>query len=725
MSVELTTAKELLARLVAFDTTSYKSNIPLIEFVEEYLRRHGVASRRVPTPDGQKASLFATIGPAGLGGIALSGHTDVVPVAGQAWDSDPFTLVERDGKLYGRGACDMKGFLACVLALVPAFTSRALRVPIHIAFSYDEEVGCTGVRPMIAEFGKALQMPRMVLVGEPTSMTVVDAHKGPVRWKVSLTGKAAHSSMPHLGVNAITYAGRLLGELERMEEELKALPPDNRFDPPYTTLQVTEIAGGTASNIVPVPCSFGWEIRRLPGFDGMSLDKRLRAFAAEHCLPEMQRAAPETTICHRNRQRGAGVPRRSQVRHRDRWRRSSPSRTTRSPSATPRRPACSRRAARRPSSSAPATSPRRTPPTSSSRSPSSPSAWRSSAASPTGPRARPCTPCCGKTPMNALLRTHTSVLDVAYEQSGPADGRPIVLLHGWPYDVRAYDAVAPHLAAAGHRVIVPYLRGYGPTRFLAAATVRSGEQAALGQDLVELLDALQIDRAVLAGFDWGGRAACVVAALGPERVYGLVTCTGYQIQDIAGSIKPADPEQEHRFWYQYYFHTERGRNGLTQKRGDLAKLLWRLWSPEWAFDDATFARSAASFDPDFVDVTIHSYRHRSGNAAGDPAYAAIEALLREAAEDRRTDRGRPRRGGWRQSGGEVDGPSALFHGALRAARIRECRAQSTAGSAESICGCRPCREQHPVDVSRTVHVLPDVRSRKARKTTTALCSPSP
>ena len=296
MSVELTTAKELLARLVAFDTTSYKTNIPLIEFVEEYLRRHGVASQRVPTPDGLKASLFATIGPSGLGGIALSGHTDVVPVTGQAWDSDPFTLVERDGKLYGRGACDMKGFLACVLALVPAYTARAFRVPIHIAFSYDEEVGCTGVRPMIAEFGKMLQMPRMVLVGEPTSMTVVDAHKGPVRWKVSLIGKAAHSSMPHLGVNAITYAGRLLAELERMEQELKSLTPDNRFDPPYTTLQVTEIAGGTASNIVPVPCSFGWEIRRLPGFDGMELDKRLRAFAAEHCLPEMQRAAPETSI---------------------------------------------------------------------------------------------------------------------------------------------------------------------------------------------------------------------------------------------------------------------------------------------------------------------------------------------------------------------------------------------------------------------------------------------
>ena len=390
MSVELATAKELLARLVAFDTTSYKTNIPLIEFVEEYLRSYGVASQRVPTADGQKASLFATIGPSGLGGIALSGHTDVVPVTGQAWDSDPFTLVERDGRLYGRGACDMKGFLACVLALVPAYTARTLRVPIHIAFSYDEEVGCTGVRPMIAEFGKTLQMPRMVLVGEPTRMTVVDAHKGPMRWKVALTGKAAHSSMPHLGVNAITYAGRLLGELERMEQELKSLTPDTRFDPPYTTLQVTEIcrrhrlqhrAGAVLVRLGDPPAAgLRWH-----GAGQAPARLRRRALPAR----DAARRAGDLDH-HRHRQRGAGVPRRSQVRHRARWPRSSPSRTTPSPSATPRRRACSRRAARRPSSSAPATSPRRTRPTSSSRSPSWRSAWASSAASRTGPRARPC-----------------------------------------------------------------------------------------------------------------------------------------------------------------------------------------------------------------------------------------------------------------------------------------------------------------------------------------------
>jgi acetylornithine deacetylase len=296
MGAELSTAKELLARLVAFDTTSHKTNIPLIAFVEDYLNRHGIDSVRVPTADGQKASLFATIGPSGTGGVALSGHTDVVPVASQNWSTDPFTMVERDGRLYGRGTCDMKGFLACVLALVPAFKARRLSLPIHIAFSYDEEVGCTGVRPMVAELGKTLVLPRMVVVGEPTTMTVVDAHKGPVRWSVDVTGKAAHSSMPHLGVNAITYAARLLGELARMEEELKRLPPNPRFDPPYTSLQVTQVEGGTASNIVPVPCWFGWEIRRLPGYDGMDLDQRLRRFAAEHCLPEMQRSAPETDI---------------------------------------------------------------------------------------------------------------------------------------------------------------------------------------------------------------------------------------------------------------------------------------------------------------------------------------------------------------------------------------------------------------------------------------------
>jgi acetylornithine deacetylase len=296
MSPSVSTAKELLARLVAFDTTSHKTNLPLIDFVEKYLAGHGIESHRVPTADGLKASLFATIGPRDAGGVALSGHTDVVPVAGQSWDTDPFKMAERDGKLYGRGTCDMKGYLACALAMVPDLVARKLERPFHIAFSYDEEVGCTGVRPMIAELGKALPLPRMVFVGEPSRMAVVDAHKGPARWRVELTGRAAHSSMPHYGVNAIAYAGRLVAELLRMEEELKASSHNPRFDPPWTTMQVTQIEGGTASNVVPVPCWFGWETRALPGFDPMTLDRRLRAFAEETCLPEMRRVAPEADI---------------------------------------------------------------------------------------------------------------------------------------------------------------------------------------------------------------------------------------------------------------------------------------------------------------------------------------------------------------------------------------------------------------------------------------------
>src|SRR5437763_5412741 len=195
-----------------------------------------------------------------------------------------------------------------------------------------------------------------------------------------------------------------------------------------------------------------------------------------------------------------------------------------------------------------------------------------------------------------LKRIHTPTLEIAYEESGPAIGTPVVLLHGFPYDPRAYDSVVPPLVTAGCRTIVPYLRGYGPTRFLAAETPRSGQQAALARDLLDLLDALALPSAVLAGYDWGGRAACIVAALWPERVRGLVSGCGYNLQDIPGSVVPADPEQEHRYWYQYYFHSERGRAGLAANRRALCRLLWRLWSPNWRFDEATFERSAASFD---------------------------------------------------------------------------------------------------------------------------------
>jgi pimeloyl-ACP methyl ester carboxylesterase len=226
------------------------------------------------------------------------------------------------------------------------------------------------------------------------------------------------------------------------------------------------------------------------------------------------------------------------------------------------------------------------------------------------------------------LSVRTPTLEIAFEARGPADGVPIILLHGFPDDVRAWDGVAPALAAEGHRVLVPWLRGYGPTRFLDAATPRSGQQAALGADLRDFMDALGIRRAFLAGYDWGGRAACIVAALWPERVSALVSITGYNIQDIAAAARPGSAEQEYRYWYQWYLHTPRGRAGLEQNRRELCRLLWRLWSPNWRFDDATFDRTAASFDnPDFVDVATQSYRHRYGQAPGDPALEPLERRL--------------------------------------------------------------------------------------------------
>lgn len=227
-----------------------------------------------------------------------------------------------------------------------------------------------------------------------------------------------------------------------------------------------------------------------------------------------------------------------------------------------------------------------------------------------------------------LRHVAAGVLDVAYDEAGPPDGTPVVLLHGFPYDVHAFDEVTPLLVDRGCRTIVPYLRGYGATRFRSAETPRSGQQAVLGHDLLALLDALSLRTAVLAGYDWGGRAACVVAALWPERVHGLVSCGGYNIQDIASSGTPQPPDAEFRYWYQYYFHGERGRAGLARYRRELGQLLWRLWSPTWRFDDATYARTAASFDnPDFVDVVIHSYRHRFGLAPGDPAVEETEKRL--------------------------------------------------------------------------------------------------
>ena len=222
----------------------------------------------------------------------------------------------------------------------------------------------------------------------------------------------------------------------------------------------------------------------------------------------------------------------------------------------------------------------------------------------------------------------TSLLSIDYETTGNASGPAVILLHGFPYDVRAYDEVGQIVAAAGARVIAPYLRGFGRTRFLDENTVRSGQQAALGQDLIDLLDALEIERAVVAGYDWGGRAACIAAALFPERVEGLVTGQGYNIQDIAHSDSPSLPEWEKTYWYQYYFHSPRGRRGLEENREALCELLWRDWSPTWPDAAKAFPASAASLqNPDFVDVVIHSYRHRYGLEAGDPRYDELERRL--------------------------------------------------------------------------------------------------
>lgn len=221
----------------------------------------------------------------------------------------------------------------------------------------------------------------------------------------------------------------------------------------------------------------------------------------------------------------------------------------------------------------------------------------------------------------------TSRLSIAYEQHGPEDGPPVILLHGFPYSPRAYDAIAPILAERGLRTIVPYLRGFGPTRFLSPDTMRSGEQAALGTDLIELIGALDLDRPVVAGYDWGGRAACVTAALRPDLVRGLVTGGGYNLFGPPVTA-PLPPEVEHVLWYQYYLHTERGKAMLESNRRGFCRLLWKLWSPNWTFSDETFAKSAESLDsPDFVEVVLHSYRHRSGLVPGDPALSDMANRL--------------------------------------------------------------------------------------------------
>jgi acetylornithine deacetylase len=289
-------AHAMLAELVRFDTTSRDGNIPLIEFVEDYLDSWGIPHFRVDYEAGKKTNLFATIGPDIAGGIVLSGHTDVVPVDGQTWASNPFELTERDGRLYGRGTCDMKGFIAVALALVPQFKAANLKTPIHLALSCDEEVGCKGVRPLVAHIRDHMKKPRAVIVGEPTSMQVVNAHKAALTFSTEVTGHEAHSSLTDQGVNAIMVAGELLGEISRIREDLTARgDPSHRFNPPYSTIHVGVIEGGTAKNIVPRRCAFQWETRLLPLDDPAEVPARFEKFAAS-LEPAMKKIAGDTGI---------------------------------------------------------------------------------------------------------------------------------------------------------------------------------------------------------------------------------------------------------------------------------------------------------------------------------------------------------------------------------------------------------------------------------------------
>lgn len=290
------TPKEMLAKLVSFNTESQRSNLDLIHFCRDYLASLGVESRLAPSPDGQKANLYATIGPKGDGGIVLSGHTDVVPVAGQDWTSDPWTLTERDGKLYGRGTCDMKGFDAIGLALVPEMLAAPLKRPIHIALSYDEEVGCRGARVMIEAMRQDGMQPSAVIVGEPSMMQVVTAHKGGLRMKTTVRGHAVHSSRIDMGVSAVMVAGELIHwSNETMAANKARTPAGNGFEPPYSTLHVGVVEGGTAVNIAAERCMFTHEVRCIPGERQEDYVALYRSKLAE-VEARMKAIAPETGI---------------------------------------------------------------------------------------------------------------------------------------------------------------------------------------------------------------------------------------------------------------------------------------------------------------------------------------------------------------------------------------------------------------------------------------------
>ncbi len=301
-------ALEMIEALIAFDTTSSRSNLALIDFVDDYLGSHGVPTRRTCDDAGAKANLFATLGPEIEGGIVLSGHTDVVPVEGQPWTKEPFRVTRQDGRLYGRGTADMKSFLAVALALVPVALSAGLTRPIHFALSYDEEVGCIGVNGLIADIKEALPPPRAVIVGEPSSMKLVTAHKGIATFETTVTGKEAHSSQPHRAGNAIFAAAELIGFLaELAREKREAAAADSPFEPPYTTFNVGLIKGGTALNIVPRRCCFTWEFRTVPGDDPAAIVDRFNRFADQQILPGLRAAAPDAAIATQVRSQVPGL----------------------------------------------------------------------------------------------------------------------------------------------------------------------------------------------------------------------------------------------------------------------------------------------------------------------------------------------------------------------------------------------------------------------------------
>ena len=296
----LARAVEILDRLIAFDTTSSRSNLDLIGWVSDYLGRHGVAAALSSAGEG-KANLLATIGPAvgqlGRGGVILSGHTDVVPVAGQEWHTDPFRLVEQDGRLYARGTADMKGFIALVLALVPEAVRRPLTLPLHLAFTHDEETGCQGAPALIRDLPEGAARPVMAIIGEPTSMEVANRQKGCSFFRTRITGREGHSSAPDQGVSAIAAAAEIIAEIGRLHAEARGRArPDSGFDPPHTTLSVGTIAGGSAVNIIARDCSFEWDLRNIPEDDAVALRARLDRFIAGDLLPRMRAVHPQATV---------------------------------------------------------------------------------------------------------------------------------------------------------------------------------------------------------------------------------------------------------------------------------------------------------------------------------------------------------------------------------------------------------------------------------------------